>query len=53
MFLTMMIEHHEGAIEMAKKEQADGKNQDAVALAKMIESDQTAEIALMRDLLKS
>ena len=53
MFLTMMIEHHEGAIEMAKKEQVDGKNQDAVALAKKIESDQTAEIAVMKDLLKS
>jgi uncharacterized protein (DUF305 family) len=53
MFLTMMIEHHEGAIEMAMKEQVDGKNQDAVALAKKIESDQTAEIAVMKDLLKS
>ncbi len=52
-FLTMMIEHHEGAIEMAKTEQADGEYQDAVALASKIESDQTAEIAMMRDLLKS
>ena len=53
MFLTMMIEHHTGAIEMAKTEQADGQNQDAVALAKKIEADQTAEIAVMKDLLKS
>lgn len=53
MFLTMMIEHHEGAIEMAKTEQADGKNADAVALAKKIEADQTAEIAVMKDLLQS
>ena len=52
MFLTMMIEHHSGAIEMAKTEQADGENPDAVALAKKIEADQTAEIATMRDLLK-
>ena len=53
MFLTMMIEHHTGAIEMAKTEQADGQNPDAVALAKKIEADQTAEIAVMKDLLKS
>lgn len=53
MFLTMMIEHHTGAIEMAKTEQADGQNKDAVALAKKIEADQTAEIAVMKDLLKS
>ncbi|MBA2773682.1 MAG: DUF305 domain-containing protein, partial [Nocardioidaceae bacterium] len=30
MFLTMMIKHHTGAIEMAKTEQSDGKNPDAV-----------------------
>lgn len=53
MFLTMMIEHHEGAIEMAKTEQVDGKNADAVALAKKIEADQTAEIAQMKDMLRS
>ena len=53
MFLTMMIEHHAGAIEMAKTEQADGENPDAVALAKKIGADQTAEIAVMKDLLKS
>jgi uncharacterized protein (DUF305 family) len=53
MFLTMMIEHHTGAIEMAKTEQANGKSADAVALAKKIEADQTAEIAQMKQLLKS
>jgi len=51
MFLTMMIEHHEGAIEMAQVEQADGDNPEAIALAEKIESDQTSEIAFMRDLL--
>ena len=50
MFLTMMTEHHTGAIEMAKTEQADGKNGDALALAKKIEANQTAE---MQQLLKS
>jgi len=53
MFLTMMMAHHQGAIEMAKTEQADGKNADAVALAKKIEADQSAELAQMRDMLKS
>ena len=53
MFLTMMIEHHTGAIEMAKAEQANGKSTDALALAKKIEADQTAEIAQMKQLLKS
>lgn len=51
MFLTLMIAHHEGAVEMAQTEQADGANPDAVALAEKIEADQTQEIALMRDLL--
>ena len=53
MFLTMMVSHHTGAIEMAKTEQKDGKNGDAVALAKKIEADQTAQIAVMKKLLKS
>lgn len=51
MFLTMMIAHHEGAIEMATTEQADGENPDAVALAEKIEADQTAEITVMEGLL--
>jgi len=53
MFLTMMIEHHTGAIEAAKTEQQDGENSDAIALAEKIEADQTAEIAQMEDLLGS
>jgi len=53
MFLTMMIEHHTGAIEMAKTEQQDGENPDAIALAEKIEADQTAELAQMEDLLGS
>lgn len=48
MFVQMMIEHHEGAIEMARDEQASGRNAEAVALAKQIETDQGAEIAQMR-----
>jgi uncharacterized protein (DUF305 family) len=53
MFLTMMIAHHEGAIEMSRTEQADGSNLDAIALAQHIEADQTAEITTMRDMLRS
>lgn len=52
-FVTMMIEHHEGAIEMAKTEISDGKYNDAVELAKTIQKDQESEIATMKDLLQS
>lgn len=51
MFLTMMIEHHEGAIEMAEAQQQDGENADAVALAATIAADQSREIQEMQDLL--
>lgn len=51
MFLAMMIEHHEGAITMAKEEQTEGENPDAVKLAEQIESAQTEEIQTMRKLL--
>lgn len=53
MFLTMMISHHEGAIEMAATEQQDGKSPDAIRMAEQIEEAQTAEIALMKSLLTS
>ncbi|NYI77049.1 DUF305 domain-containing protein [Nocardioides panzhihuensis] len=53
MFLTMMIEHHEGAIEMAQTEQAEGEFPDAKATAKDIETAQTEEIKTMQALLKS
>jgi uncharacterized protein (DUF305 family) len=51
MWLEMMIEHHEGAVEMAEAQQEDGLFADAVALAESIESSQSAEIELMEDLL--
>ena len=51
MWLEMMIDHHEGAVEMAQEEQADGLFADAVALAESIETSQTAEIALMEEML--
>ncbi|GAB7005329.1 MULTISPECIES: DUF305 domain-containing protein [Nocardioides] len=53
MFLSMMIEHHEGAIEMAQTEQADGENPGAVDLAQTIEKTQAFEIETMKELLAS
>ncbi|MGH3352002.1 MAG: DUF305 domain-containing protein [Nocardioides sp.] len=53
MFLTMMIEHHEGAIEMAQTEQVDGQFPDATAMAEDIETAQTEEIRTMQALLQS
>jgi uncharacterized protein (DUF305 family) len=52
LFLTMMIEHHEGAIEMAKNQQAEGMYPEAIELAKQIEAAQAAEIATMQGLLQ-
>ncbi len=53
MWLEMMIEHHQGAIEMAKQELADGTFEPAQELATSIETSQQAEIDHMRDLLGS
>ena len=51
MWLEMMVEHHEGAVEMARSEQKDGEFADAVELAKAIESAQEQEIEQMKGLL--
>lgn len=53
MWLEMMIEHHEGAVEMAKTEQSDGQYKPAVDLAGDIVESQSAEIDTMKDLLES
>jgi len=53
MWLTMMIAHHDGAIEMAKTERAEGTYGPAIHLAKAIETSQRAEIALMTQMLGS
>lgn len=53
LFLELMIVHHQGAIEMAETEIADGSNPEAVTLAQKIKSDQTAEIAEMQALLQT
>jgi uncharacterized protein (DUF305 family) len=51
LFLRFMIEHHQGAIEAADKQIADGIYRPAVALAETIRADQQAEIAEMEQLL--
>ena len=53
MWLQMMIEHHEGAVEMAEAEQEDGRFKDAVDLAGQIIDAQNQEIDTMKDLLES
>lgn len=51
MFLSMMMKHHQGAIDMATTEIDEGKDADAIALAKSISTSQQAEIEEMRTLL--
>jgi uncharacterized protein (DUF305 family) len=51
MFLTLMIEHHEGAVEMATTEKDKGGYGPATAMADDIVTGQTAEIAEMKQLL--
>jgi uncharacterized protein (DUF305 family) len=53
MFLRLMITHHQGAIAMAKTEQANGSNPQAIALARSIESSQSAEIEQMNQMLQN
>ena len=50
-FLTMMIEHHKGAIDMASTQEQQGRNREALALAEQIQQDQAAEIEHMVGLL--
>lgn len=52
-FLQMMIRHHQGAIVMARDEQAHGDDPGAKALAASIITSQSAEIATMRRLLEN
>lgn len=51
MFLTMMIEHHEGAVEQAETELDDGQSTEATELAQTIIDAQQAEIEEMQGIL--
>lgn len=53
LYLEQMIEHHDGAVDMAQDEIDDGQNSEVVDLARSIVDSQTAEIATMKDLLAS
>jgi uncharacterized protein (DUF305 family) len=52
-FLTMMTAHHQGAIEMARTEQADGRYEPAKTMAADIVRTQSEEIVKMAELQKS
>ena len=51
MWLEMMIEHHEGAVEMAQAETEDGQYKPAIDLAEDIVTSQTQQIETMNGLL--
>lgn len=51
LWLSLMIEHHEGAVAMAQTVLEDGAHSDVRDLAEQIIADQTDEIAHMKELL--
>jgi len=51
MFLEMMVEHHQGAVAMAKDELAQGANPEAKQLAQAIIDGQSTEIAQMKSMM--
>ena len=51
LWLQSMISHHQGAIEMAKAEIANGEHVDAIGLARRIVDTQQAEIGQMKQML--
>ncbi|MGV0836805.1 DUF305 domain-containing protein [Mycolicibacterium thermoresistibile] len=53
LWLQSMIAHHEGAVEMAETELADGENVDAKHLAQQIIDTQQAEIDQMQQMLEA
>ena len=53
MFLQMMVEHHEGAVDMARTELDEGETPTALELAQAIVDTQESEIERMQGLLGS
>jgi uncharacterized protein (DUF305 family) len=53
LWLQSMISHHQGAVEMAKAQIANGENGDAIGVAKKIVETQQAEISQMKQMLGS
>lgn len=52
-FLELMVDHHQGAIDMAEELQDEGESTEARQLAEKIVGDQTEEIAEMQELLEN
>lgn len=50
-FVTMMVVHHEGAVQMARTQVAEGADEAAIEMAETIISTQGAEIAAMKRML--
>lgn len=53
LFLDQMIEHHEGAVDMAEAHLEDGTNPEALQLSEDVVRDQEAEIKEMREMRSS
>lgn len=53
LYLEQMTRHHEGAVDMAEQEVADGQNPQAIALAEQVIEDQEAEIQEMETMLEN
>lgn len=53
LWLEAMIAHHDGAVEMAETEVAEGRHRPSVELAESIATGQRAEVATMREMLDS
>jgi uncharacterized protein (DUF305 family) len=53
LWITSMIDHHQGAVTMARTELADGRSPDAKKLAEMIIIAQQREIAQMNNLVSA
>lgn len=52
LFLTGMIAHHKGAVDMAQEEVSNGRNPQAIALARQVIKDQQTEITEMEQMLQ-
>lgn len=52
LFLTQMVGHHKGAVQMAEDAIADGSNPEVISLATSVVKDQQAEIKAMEELLQ-
>lgn len=50
LFVELMIAHHQGAVDMAETELAEGRNPEALALAEQVVEMQTVEIATLEEI---